>query len=328
MGPHAILSGFVIDGDGASYTGRGVVVEDAAPTVTLDWWRRFDGMVIRDMESYCVEFVGGKSGYLSEILGGSMTVRGGAVAAVKFPGAAQETNGNRRMIGVMTFDTPIADLAGSNCTLIMGCEGWAPIWTANTAKARVIGNRIPVGVGIVLSGEQGIFAENTIADTALELAAGLFNTVVADNMFPGSHVLTDNTVDSAYVDADLPRQFYTPTVSSGFAIGNGTLEGSWRRRGDRCMVHIKVVIGSTTTVGSGAWSFGLPKKALRNAVGQAYVEDASPVAVYPGVSMVQAGANTFRAVIAGFTAAYLGSATPIAWATGDKIDLEIEFTVK
>lgn len=331
LGTHAILSNFAIDGDGANFIGRGIVIEDTSATVTTAWWRYLNNMTIYDTESYCVEFVGAISGYLSQIIGGTMTVTDDAVPAVKFPGTAKETNGNRRMIGVMTFSTQIVDLAGSDNSCIMGCEGNSPLWSDNTAKARVIGNRIPLGDGIILNGTQGVFANNIMAETSMELAANLFNTTIIGNMFPSGHTLTDNTVESAGNDIEVPRQFYTPVVTvggAGFTIGDGTLEGTYRVRGDRCMVHIKLVIGSTTVLGTGAWSFSVPKKARRNAVGQIYIEDASPVAVYPGVAMIAVEATTVRCVVAGFTSAYAGSATPIAWAVGDKMDIEIEYTVK
>jgi hypothetical protein len=49
--------------------------------------------------------------------------------------------------------------------------------------------------------------------------------------------------------------------------------------------------------------------------------------VYAGVSHIVALASTVRCAIAGSTAAYMGSATPITWATGDKIEIDFDFQV-
>ncbi|MFJ9020811.1 hypothetical protein ACIRPU_12625 [Streptomyces sp. NPDC102259] len=57
-----------------------------------------------------------------------------------------------------------------------------------------------------------------------------------------------------------PWTTYTPTwtASSNPAIGNGSLTGRYIKIGRRCLVSIKLTMGSTTTYGSGGYSFGLP----------------------------------------------------------------------
>lgn len=42
------------------------------------------------------------------------------------------------------------------------------------------------------------------------------------------------------------------------AIGDGTLTGQWRELGDLVWLHIYLLIGSTTTNGTGNWRFSLP----------------------------------------------------------------------
>jgi hypothetical protein len=327
LGTHAIVESFKIDGEGATYTGRGILVNDSAATISDAWWRRFNTMIIEDTASYCVEFTGDSGGYLSEISGGIMTTYNSAVAAVKFPDV--ETNGNRRMIGVQTFGTRVAELAAADSTLIMGCEGICPSFTVDTKKARIIGNRFNSGAGITVSGVQSVFAHNVIGDTSFTLSADLISSIVSDNVFASGVTVTDNTVVSSANKLRLHRQFYTPTWSGGSpAIGNGTLEGSYVREGDRCKLRIRLIIGSTTTVGAGAWSFSVPYAAATNSVGQAFVQNASPVAFYPGIVTINSDAASIVAVIAGFTSTYMGSATPLTWDTGDRIDLEIEYTVK
>ncbi len=54
---------------------------------------------------------------------------------------------------------------------------------------------------------------------------------------------------------------YTPVwTSSGTApaIGNGTLSGRYVLHGKTCHFTIALTFGSTTTTGSGSWSFGFP----------------------------------------------------------------------
>lgn len=58
-----------------------------------------------------------------------------------------------------------------------------------------------------------------------------------------------------------PWQAYAPgwaaTISNP-SLGNGTLTGRYRRLGTSLELSIRLVIGSTTTLGAGAWAFGLP----------------------------------------------------------------------
>lgn len=75
---------------------------------------------------------------------------------------------------------------------------------------------------------------------------------------------------------------YTPTWSStGTApsLGNGTIAGKWLRIGGIVFYKIRLVWGSTTTGGTGAWLFTLPATALDTAAytepGGATLNDAS-----------------------------------------------------
>jgi len=56
-------------------------------------------------------------------------------------------------------------------------------------------------------------------------------------------------------------QTYTPSwtaATTNPSLGNGTLIGRWRRVGDTAEFSIDLIIGSTTTTGSGAWRFSIP----------------------------------------------------------------------
>jgi hypothetical protein len=60
-----------------------------------------------------------------------------------------------------------------------------------------------------------------------------------------------------------PWVAYTPTwTASGFTQGNGTIVGARILAGKLVMYRITATIGTTTTVGSSAYSFGLPVAAV------------------------------------------------------------------
>jgi hypothetical protein len=326
MGVHSVFKGR-LDGNGGTYTGRGLVIDDGGlATITNAWWRRTEFAEITEMESYCVEFVNDSDGYLSELVGGVMTRYNNTGASVKFP-TIETANGNRRMIGVMCFANEIADLGGSDNSLILGCEGWPPLMSSTTKKARVIGNRL-VGTGTsTIDGQLGIYSNNSIGHTDWTFSPTLTGTQIRGNSWPTLSLTNNIAVGSANF-MDLPRTPYTPTWTGGSpAIGNGILNGSYLYDGDVCKVSIQLTIGSTTTLGSGAWSFSLPFTSLaRTSVGSAVLYDTSAAFAYAGVTWIQASGTTVRIAL-GSSTSLAGAAVPFAWATGDTISMYFEFPV-
>ncbi|MER5601525.1 hypothetical protein [Streptomyces sp. NPDC002265] len=89
---------------------------------------------------------------------------------------------------------------------------------------------------------------------------------------------------------------YTPTwtASSNPAIGNGTLAGQYIKIGRTCIAAVRVAMGSTTTYGSGGYSFGLP---FASASGMDYTGPARLVAVsaWHGGTIMTGGNSAFNA---------------------------------
>jgi hypothetical protein len=121
---------------------------------------------------------------------------------------------------------------------------------------------------------------------------------------------------------------YTPTwaVQSGTnpTIGNGILVGDYSRIGDLVYFRVRVVFGTTTTAGSGTYTFSLPfamSDPENGITGNAVVLDAG-VAWYRGYvpNTVEAGLND-KCVLIGPTGLSVQSAAPIVFGNGDNIYL-------
>jgi hypothetical protein len=108
-------------------------------------------------------------------------------------------------------------------------------------------------------------------------------------------------------------------------IGNGTLQGYYHKIGRTVHVRVNLTLGSTTTTGSGNWSFGLPFTASANMVtqtmiGHAYIEDSGSFAYggdvwYLSTTTVSVLA---RPVAAGYASlAVIASTVPMTWGTAD-----------
>lgn len=108
------------------------------------------------------------------------------------------------------------------------------------------------------------------------------------------------------------------------AIGNGTLVGSQISRGDVVIVNITLTAGTTTTFGSGIWSFSLPAgvTAARACIGEASAYDSSATTWYNGLAVVASGATTVQVYGNAATDGFKSS-LPMTWATSDTLTIQV-----
>lgn len=119
---------------------------------------------------------------------------------------------------------------------------------------------------------------------------------------------------------------WTGSVSNP-AIGNGTLSGRFWSFGKLVGTHIRLLIGSTTTFGSGTWFFTLPFPASPQfrQYGSAYVLD-SGTSYYAGLVYAVGSDSRQCSIIVHGAAALVGAAVPIAWATNDELELSLIYS--
>lgn len=113
---------------------------------------------------------------------------------------------------------------------------------------------------------------------------------------------------------------YTPswTGTTNPAIGNGTLAGSYFKVGRWVFYRISVLMGSTTTYGTGAWQFTLPFTADASGyvAGSATMYDASAGnARYNRTAFINTA--TQIAISAEAPSTFLQATVPFTWASSD-----------
>lgn len=122
---------------------------------------------------------------------------------------------------------------------------------------------------------------------------------------------------------------YTPTWTASTTnpvIGNGTITGQYRRSANSDIVHwwLRILIGSTTTFGSGIYRFGIGAVPALSAGAKlwaapgGWTRDASSTANYSIVGRWDSGSNTF---IASEHGSLLTPTLPFTFANGDEIVL-------
>lgn len=111
--------------------------------------------------------------------------------------------------------------------------------------------------------------------------------------------------------------------TSNPAIGNGTLTGAYMQAGKLTMLRIRIVMGSTTTFGSGEYRFSYPFTAANtnNPGGGGYVFRAS---TWSSLNIVGRDVNVFR-VVNTATNAIMASNSPVVFAANDEIHLGLTY---
>jgi len=120
---------------------------------------------------------------------------------------------------------------------------------------------------------------------------------------------------------------YTPTwtaTSSNPSIGNGVIVARYRQMSTTVTYSGRITIGSTTTVGSGAWRISLPIAAVDSGygAGSGVAYDASTNGNRRPVVVWFADTQTLR--IEGDTGDVDGS-NPFTWASGDQLRWTFEY---
>ena len=143
------------------------------------------------------------------------------------------------------------------------------------------------------------------------------NTVfAAGNVLTAAHM---NGIQAAW-------DSYTPTwtaITTNPALGNGTITGRYLRIGKTVMFQIVLTMGSTTTYGTGGWTFSLPVAAASTGRRVIAALDMATANSYSGVGIVLSGGSLLFAsspgTVAGGPDRSVGTGVPVAWASGNTL---------
>lgn len=124
------------------------------------------------------------------------------------------------------------------------------------------------------------------------------------------------------------RAAFTPVwgATTPPALGNGTLTGRYIKTGHLVLAQYDLVMGSTTTFGSGAWTFTVP---FTPVAGKTYCGDA--FAFENGVAFDNAGCIFLPSVgkiqlTAGVgNGNFINSGFPWNWAAGDELHFTLPY---
>lgn len=125
---------------------------------------------------------------------------------------------------------------------------------------------------------------------------------------------------------------FTPTWSAATppALGNGTLVGYYWREQNTVHYQIRLDMGSTTTYGTGVWTFTLPlsPRVEMDWTGGAMFYD-SGTRMYVGKCQINNNDSKLYVYseTAGGASGFVQSNTPFTWASGDVLWMDIAYPI-
>ena len=145
--------------------------------------------------------------------------------------------------------------------------------------------------------------------------------------------ITENPANSQYNSYESQAIAYTPTWTQTTAtptVGNGSLTGWFVRHGFMCTVSMRLVIGSTSTLGDGAsaYKFSLPlpgHQAINQRGLHCTLLDISVPVDYTLVATVGANQSVFDL---GYNGNGFRLGNPVTLAAGDTLDVQFTYMVR
>jgi hypothetical protein len=122
---------------------------------------------------------------------------------------------------------------------------------------------------------------------------------------------------------------YTPTIGgTGWALGNGTITGRWKKIGRVVHVRVRVTFGTTSTYGGGALTISAPTAAQGVDVPGVCILNDTGTATYTGYVFING--STFQPFAQVTSAGHASvavviSTVPFTWASTDYIELNITY---
>jgi hypothetical protein len=204
---------------------------------------------------------------------------------------------------------------------------------AGASASSWVGNRILGDITIGMS--NSTFTSNVIGNVQITFAGGTsshgFNE---ENIIDASApAIADSSSFSTVVDRrEMGLRSYTPAwtaVTSNPTLGNGSIFGRYSKRGTFVDVSFELTIGSTTTLGTGAYFFSLPFVPTNNFTfqGNAVILNAATT-FFLGVPQTMQDGTARCRIFVDNAVNVIGPTIPGAWATNDTIKFTLTYSTQ
>lgn len=345
MGDASVLVRPLLQGVGATWTGRGILIDQGQDQVIIYPF-------INDMAGPCIEFPTDSVGGRFRCEGGYFLCHTVTDPCIVFPAVESTTFGYRMFNNPGSGGGTLFAFKNGNMTQITGGFSAGVDFTGNTTgRVFMTGHRVANALTTIIGTQHHIthnsFGGNvTLGGTAseVELAGNILSGTITlnagaiRNEVNGNHSTTGNAVidnsgatgtNMNIIDDALETQF-SPTWTGSVTnpvLGNGISKFFWSRKGKTIRIHGRLDMGSTTTFGSGFYSFALPIAGLvangacvGSAIGVGATFFAGSATIADGTAVINlahhGGSNFWGALIPG------------TWASGNWLSFDITVSLK
>jgi hypothetical protein len=317
-----------LDGNGATYTGRGIVISGTAGR------QKGINANIIEMESFCIDFTSTISGSQSDWAFMKIYRTNGTGAgreAIRIEDAPEAGAYPRKFVGIESEGSKFIQAGGCNSLFIVDSYIGNVTFSNNSRGIQITGCRAFTNETAVSMRGFNHSITGCNVSPVITLESGVGECAIMGNSYNQTIPLVDNSGNGGRNLLDGPSVAYTPTfATSGTAsvLGNGVITGQYARSGAAMTVTILLTVGSTTTFGTGDLRFGIPLAPVQGTVAASHgigvVTDSSTGD--RAICAVQVATSVNYAILLQNGAAgIVGGTTPYTLATGDTIRLTITY---
>jgi hypothetical protein len=325
LGDGAGLSELYIEGQGATFTGRGLLLNNSDGRQLVEHCR------VINFSNFCVDFtalLAGSQSYFHDCeISQYNAATGSGKWAVNMLEGFIDAAVPRKFVAIETNGTPAFNLAGSNDVFILGSFLGDLAFTSNSRGVNIVATRISNQVALTIDGHNNSLVGCDIAPQ-ITIAAGADAITVGPGSFNNFTGVTDNSGNPRNSIFHWVISFTSTLTSGGTApvLGNGSLVASYTRHGSAVTLDINLTLGTTTTLGTGGLSFSLPfARKSADIVTGGLVAINRGGTIYSGFCQI-AGASSVVTLLRDTTGAITFN-SPGVFATGDTIRVSITYPV-
>lgn len=312
----ARLENLYLDGNGAAFSGEGIVISVGNGFQTVR------SCQIIDFADHCIDFdteASGSQSYWEDVVTYQLVGTSVGQEAVIIRGTLTALANPRTFVGIRTVGKRFIDLGPCNNVYVTASRIDGITWSDDSRGVSIVGCRIAPSVAtMTIKGANHSISGCHIAPT-ITLGAGLSASSLCDNSYDDPAIVDSSGLATNMVSH--PRVAYTPsfaTSGTAPALGNGTLTGSYIRHDGAITFNIELTVGSTTTFGTGELRFGLPVARVTADVleGTDWIADDSGTR-YVGIGQIPNAVQYVR--LMRDTSGLVTGTSPATWGTGDII---------
>lgn len=317
FGANAMLSDLWLAGQGATYTGQGVVY------VGTDGGQTIQNCKIVDFNAACLYFnenAGSQSSTInlitSQTNGGTGT--GNYAIVIKDTSSVVVSAKPRKFVNIETNGFCSFFFGSSNDTFVTNSFLGDLFYASSSRASLITGCRISNQTALTIQGNNHTLTGCDIAPQ-ITIQSGADNLAIQGNSYNNLPII-DNSGNARNL-IDSWGQSYTPTLTSAGtapSLGNGTITGGFTKQGSTTFIIGELTLGSTTSLGTGGLSISLPQQRWSGDIfcGGTVVMNRGGT-FYTGTLQINGSVTT--ASLLRDTSGLISATSPAAFAAGDTI---------